>query len=129
MAVPIPLGYLRSRSASGNRMDVVLQSRTSKYGIGRIHPKTAAGHGCIALLLLSTVKNGGITPSPPSTSVDTSTADAARAYAWRATNDFVRCASGWPAGRGPIAGVSGRAARAATWRARPLQTALRECVG
>src|SRR5690554_6556803 len=42
-------------------MDVVLQSRTSKYGIGRIHPKTAAGHGCIALLLLSTVKNGGIT--------------------------------------------------------------------
>src|SRR5690606_9958095 len=61
MAVPIPLGYLRSRSASGNRMDVVLQSRTSKYGIGRIHPKTAAGHGCIALLLLSTVKNGGIT--------------------------------------------------------------------
>src|SRR5690606_23317967 len=61
MAVPIPLGYLRSRSASGNRMDVVLQSRTSKYGIGRIHPKTAAGHGRIALLLLSTVKNGGIT--------------------------------------------------------------------
>src|SRR5690606_7877121 len=61
MAVPIPLGYLRSRSASGNRMDVVLQSRTSKYGIGRIHPKTAAGHGCITLLLLSTVKNGGIT--------------------------------------------------------------------
>lgn len=42
-------------------MDVVLQSRTPKYGIGRIHPKTAAGHGCIALLLLGTVKNGGIT--------------------------------------------------------------------
>src|SRR5690606_33938256 len=42
-------------------MDVVLQSRTPKYGIGRIHPKTAAGHGRIALLLLSTVKNGGIT--------------------------------------------------------------------
>src|SRR5690554_6512334 len=42
-------------------MDVVLQSRTPKYGIWRIHPKTAAGHGCIALLLLGTVKNGGIT--------------------------------------------------------------------
>src|SRR5690625_5136993 len=61
MAVPIPLGQSGSCSAGGNRLDVVLQLRRPKYGIGRNHPKTAARHGCIALLLLSTVKNGGIT--------------------------------------------------------------------
>src|SRR5690606_19621499 len=58
---PIPLGQLGPRSTSSNRMDVVLQSLTPKYGIGRTHPKTAARHGCIAMLLLSPVKNGGIT--------------------------------------------------------------------
>src|SRR5690606_33786589 len=61
MAIPVSLGQPRSRSAGGNRLDVVLQSRAPKYGIGRNHPKTAAGHGCIALLLLGTVKNGVIT--------------------------------------------------------------------
>lgn len=45
-------------------MDVALQPRAPEHGLGRIHPKTAAGHGCIALLLLSTVKNGGITAYP-----------------------------------------------------------------
>src|SRR5690606_12829404 len=63
MAIPVSLGQPRSRSAGGNRLDVVLQSRAPKYGIGRNHPKTAAGHGCIALLLLGTVKNGVITSS------------------------------------------------------------------
>src|SRR5690606_29320091 len=61
MAVPIPLGYPRGCPAGGDRMDVVLQQRAPKYGIGWHHSKTAAGHSCIALLLLSTVKNGGIT--------------------------------------------------------------------
>src|SRR5690606_7004002 len=42
-------------------MDMVLQSRTPKYGLGRHHPKTAAGHGRVAFLLLAIAKNGGIT--------------------------------------------------------------------
>jgi hypothetical protein len=42
-------------------MDVVLQSRTPKYGLGRHHPKTAAGHGRIAFLLPAIAKNEGIT--------------------------------------------------------------------
>src|SRR5690606_40751702 len=32
-----------------------------KYGLGRHHPKTAAGHGRVAFLLLAIAKNGGIT--------------------------------------------------------------------
>ena len=28
-------------------MDLELQSRTPKHGLGRDHPKTAAGHGCV----------------------------------------------------------------------------------
>ena len=39
----------------------VLQSRTPKYGTGRLHPQTAASHGCVAFLLLPIAKNGGIT--------------------------------------------------------------------
>src|SRR5690606_24594798 len=50
-----------SRSACRHRVDVVLQSRTPKYGLGRHHPQTAVGHGRIALLLPHAVKNGGIT--------------------------------------------------------------------
>src|SRR5690606_3867454 len=61
VALPISLGRHRSRSACRHRVDVVLQSRMPKYGPGRHHPQTAVGHGRIALLLLSTVKNGGIT--------------------------------------------------------------------
>ena len=41
-------------------MGVALQSRTSKYGIGRLYTEKAVGHGRIALLL-TPVKNGGIT--------------------------------------------------------------------
>src|SRR5690606_28725106 len=48
-------------SACRHAMDVVLQSRTPKHGTGRHHPKTAAGHGRIAFLLLAIAKNGGIT--------------------------------------------------------------------
>ena len=31
------------------------------YGPGRIHPKAASGHGCITVLLLTSVEIGGIT--------------------------------------------------------------------
>src|SRR5690606_3900941 len=61
MALPISLGRSGARSTGCHPVDVVLQSRTSKHGIGRHHPKTAAGHGRIAFLLLAIAKNGGIT--------------------------------------------------------------------
>ena len=42
---------------------MVLQSRPPEYGPGRFHPKAASGHGCITVLLLASVKIGGITKS------------------------------------------------------------------
>lgn len=39
---------------------LALQSRAPQHGLGRHHPKAAAGHGRIALLLVAP-KNGGIT--------------------------------------------------------------------
>ena len=41
-------------------MDVQLQSPPPTYGLGRLHSKTAVGHGRI-VLLLAAPKNGGIT--------------------------------------------------------------------
>ncbi|MBN4658869.1 hypothetical protein H4F44_24045, partial [Escherichia coli] len=41
-------------------MDVALQPRAPEHGLGRHHPKTAAGHGRIALLL-GALDFGGIT--------------------------------------------------------------------
>src|SRR5690606_36474510 len=61
MALPVPLGQSGPCSTGCHAVDVVLQSRTPKHGIGRHHPKTAAGHGRIAFLLLAIAKNGGIT--------------------------------------------------------------------
>ncbi|MCK6407427.1 MAG: hypothetical protein L6Q60_15625, partial [Rhodocyclaceae bacterium] len=43
-----------------DQLALALQSRTPQYGLGRYHPKAAAGHGRIALLLAAP-KNGGIT--------------------------------------------------------------------
>ncbi len=42
-------------------MDVEIKSRPPEYGLGRHHPQAATGHGCITVLLLASVKNGGIT--------------------------------------------------------------------
>jgi hypothetical protein len=44
-------------------MDVVLQSRPPKYGPGRFQPNAALGHGCLTVLLLGPLENGGITGS------------------------------------------------------------------
>ena len=41
-------------------VDVRLQSRPPKHGLGRHHAKTAAGHGRVALLLIAP-NSGGIT--------------------------------------------------------------------
>jgi hypothetical protein len=41
-------------------MDVALQSRTSKHGLGRNNTNTAVGYGRLTLLLAD-AKNGGIT--------------------------------------------------------------------
>src|SRR5690606_8796437 len=61
MVVPISLGRSGSGPTRSDAMDVVLQSRTPKYGLGRYHPQTAAGHGCVTFLLLAIAKNGGFT--------------------------------------------------------------------
>jgi hypothetical protein len=42
-------------------VDVEIQSRPPQYGLGRHHPKAATGHGCITVLLLTSVEIGGIT--------------------------------------------------------------------
>lgn len=56
---------LLDRSAGGsdvrNPVDVEIQSRPPEYGLGRHHPQAATGHGCITVLLLASVQNGGIT--------------------------------------------------------------------
>jgi transposase InsO family protein len=62
MAVPISLGRSGPCTARRHAVDVVLQSRTPKYGTGRIYPKTAASHGRVVFLLLPIAKNGGDYP-------------------------------------------------------------------
>lgn len=56
---------LLDRSAGGsdvrNPVDVEIQSRPPEYGPGRHHPQAATGHGCVTVLLLASVQNGGIT--------------------------------------------------------------------
>jgi hypothetical protein len=42
-------------------MDLILQSRPPAHGLGWIDPEPALGQGCITLLLLTSVENGGIT--------------------------------------------------------------------
>ena len=42
-------------------MDVVLQSRPPEYGPVRFHPKAASGQGCVTVLLLPAMENGGPT--------------------------------------------------------------------
>ncbi|QHS11419.1 aminopeptidase [Sinimarinibacterium sp. NLF-5-8] len=58
------MGRSGSDPVRSDTVDVVLQSRTPKYGLGRHYPKTAAGHGRVACLLLVIAKKGGITGVP-----------------------------------------------------------------
>lgn len=60
LAWPLPVRIDRRGAGLRDQLALALQSRTPQYGLGRYHPKAAAGHGRIALLLAAP-KNGGIT--------------------------------------------------------------------
>ncbi len=60
MAIPVLLGEPKRGETLRNKLDVRLQSSPSKHGLGRYYPETAAGHGCVTLLL-SPLKKGRIT--------------------------------------------------------------------
>jgi len=60
MVGPVRVRITASGSGLRNRVDVELQSRAPKHGIGWHHAKTTAGHGRIDLLIKSP-QNGGIT--------------------------------------------------------------------
>ena len=62
MAIAVLLGQSGRGAGIRNPLDVDVQSRTPKYGLGWHYPETAAGHGRMTLLL-TPVKNGGITPA------------------------------------------------------------------
>ena len=61
MAVIALLGRFAGGADVRHPVDVEIQSRPPKHGLGRHHPQAATGHGCITVLLLASVQNGGIT--------------------------------------------------------------------
>ena len=61
MVIAVLLARLDRGARLCDEVDVVLQPRPSKHGLGRIHSKTAAGHGCVTFLLLRPLQKGRIT--------------------------------------------------------------------
>lgn len=61
MAVTALLGRSAGGSNVRHPVDVEIQSRPPEYGPWRHHPQAATAHGCITVLLLTSVENGGIT--------------------------------------------------------------------
>lgn len=64
MAVAVSVGRAGAGSRSGGRLDVDLQSRAPEYGIGRLYPEAAAGHGRLVSTSACCGKRGHYPPLP-----------------------------------------------------------------
>ena len=64
MAVAVLLVKLGRGARLCNQVDVVLQPRPPKHGLGRVHSQAATGHGFITFLLLRPLQKGTITLLP-----------------------------------------------------------------
>lgn len=60
MAVAVRVGKPGACAGPCDPLDVVLQSRTPEYGLGRIHTETAVGHGRVSFYFCDPVRMGAL---------------------------------------------------------------------